>query len=68
MICSFCGKPRTDAVVMIVWNDYSDVAICDKCVFVALEILQEQFYKNHKTMEAYENIIRNMEVGIEVEK
>jgi ClpX C4-type zinc finger len=38
--CSFCGKPR-HAVAHIVCGPTADVAICDRCIALAAEIVAE---------------------------
>ena len=72
MICSFCMKHQNEIAVIIVGPG---VNICDECVFICFDIIKERFYsseklvdEHEKLVEAHENIIRNMEVGIEVEK
>jgi ATP-dependent Clp protease ATP-binding subunit ClpX len=41
LTCSFCGKKRTD-VEMIVCGPTPAVAICNECVELCAEIMEEQ--------------------------
>ena len=46
MICSFCSKSRKDVTKMIVGA--TKVAICNECVKLCVEILDEDIVKNRK--------------------
>ena len=46
LICSFCSKSRKDVTKMIVGA--TKVAICNECVKLCVEILEEDVVKSRK--------------------
>ena len=46
LICSFCSKSRKDVTKMIVGA--TKVAICNECVKLCVEILEEDIIKSRK--------------------
>ena len=46
LVCSFCSKSRKDVTKMIVGA--TKVAICNECVKLCIEILEEDNIKSHR--------------------
>ena len=38
LICSFCGKSRFEVIYLIMGND---AFICDECVYLCVEIIED---------------------------